>query len=73
MFKDLTSSAIVAASDLDRAKRFYGEILGLVLDADTDVLSYRTGATKLLVYRSDSAGTNRANAVVWGAAEGFDE
>ena len=27
----------------------------------------RTGGTRLVVYRSDAAGTNRANAVVWDA------
>ena len=28
-------------------------------------LVYRTGATKLVVYQSEYAGTNKANAVVW--------
>lgn len=73
MFKDLTSSAIVAVSDLDRARQFYGEKLGLPADGETDeVLSFRTGSTKLVVYRSGSAGTNQANAVAWGTTEGFD-
>jgi hypothetical protein len=29
------------------------------------VLVYKTGATNLVVYPSESAGTNKANAVVW--------
>lgn len=67
------SSAIVAVSDLDRAKRFYGETLGLeATDESKEVITFRTGATKLVVYKSAEAGTNRANAVVWDVGEDFD-
>jgi len=68
MLKDHDSSAIVAVSDLGRARAFYGGVLGLELageGAEDGVLIYRTGATRLGVYVSDFAGTNRANAVVW--------
>lgn len=67
MLKDKNSSAIVAAKDLDRAKTFYSDVLGLNL-ADTSnegMLGYRTGNTWLTVYQSDFAGTNQANAVSW--------
>ena len=61
------SSAIVAVSDIERARRFYSDVLGLELDRDEveGVLVYRTGATHLVVYPSEVAGTNEANAVVW--------
>jgi catechol 2,3-dioxygenase-like lactoylglutathione lyase family enzyme len=75
MLKDHDSSAIVAVRDLDRARLFYGNVLGLELaeeGPEEGVLVYRTGATKLVVYRSDFAGTNRANAVVWGVGEALD-
>lgn len=36
------------------------------------MLTYRTGATRLVVYRSDEAGYNRANAVVWGVGDEID-
>ena len=75
MLKDHDSSAILAVRDLDRARRFYGGTLGLELAGQGDedgVLVYRTGATRLVVYRSDHAGTNRANAAVWGAGGDFD-
>ncbi len=71
MLKDHDSSAIVAVSDLGRARDFYGNVLGLELDGEgteEGVLVYRTGATRLVVYASEYAGTNRANAVVWGVA-----
>ena len=68
MLNDHDSSAIVAVADLDRARAFYGDTLGLELADEGEeegVLVYRTGGTRLVVYESDHAGTNRANAVVW--------
>ena len=68
MLKDRSSSAIVAVSDLDRARTFYEDTLGLtrVQDGGEDgVLGFRTGDTHLTVYKSDFAGTNKANAVTW--------
>jgi catechol 2,3-dioxygenase-like lactoylglutathione lyase family enzyme len=75
MLKDHDSSAILAVADLDRARAFYGETLGLDLadeGGEEGVLVYRTGATRLVVYASDYAGTNRANAVVWGVGGDLD-
>lgn len=70
MLKDRNSSAIVAVSDLARARTFYEDTLGLTrIDApggeENGVLAFRTGETQLTVYVSDFAGTNKANAVTW--------
>ena len=68
MLKDKSSAAIVACSDVGAAKRFYTETLGLPLVEDHgDIFALQTGATRLNVYKSDFAGTNQANAVVWDA------
>lgn len=73
MLKDIDSSAILAVSDLARARMFYHDKLGLALEQDSDnVLSFRTGKTTLNVYVSDFAGTNKANAVVWGVGDQID-
>jgi catechol 2,3-dioxygenase-like lactoylglutathione lyase family enzyme len=75
MLKDHNSSAIVAVADLARARAFYGDLLGLDLADEgkaQGVLVYRTGATQLVVYRSDFAGGNRANAVVWSVGAELD-
>jgi catechol 2,3-dioxygenase-like lactoylglutathione lyase family enzyme len=71
MLKDKSSSPIVAVSAIDRARAFYQDILGLEIVDDSmgDVLVFRTGDTSLIVYRSDFAGTNKANAVVWGVGD----
>lgn len=75
MLKDHNSSAIVAVSDLARARDFYSGVLGLELveeGGEESVLTYRTGATRLVVYQSAHAGTNRANAAVWGVGGDID-
>ena len=75
MLKDHDSSAILAVSDLARARAFYGDTLGLELadeGSEEGVLVYRTGATRLVVYQSQYAGTNHANAAVWGVGDDLD-
>lgn len=70
MLKDNDSSAIVAVSDLDRARSFYRDTMGLELDSDSpQVVTFKTGRTSLVIYVSDFAGTNQANAVVWGVGD----
>lgn len=71
MLKARNSSAIVAVRDLDRAKAFYGDVLGLNLtpDSEGEVAVFQTGDTHLVVYVSEFAGTNRANAVVWAVGD----
>lgn len=68
MLRDRSSSAIVATRDIARARTFYEDTLGLTLiDSSTEngVLLFRTGDTQLIVYQSEFAGTNRANAVTF--------
>lgn len=73
MLRDKSSSAIVAVTDIDRARSFYATTLGLELEEDMgEVLTFRTGETFLVVYKSDMAGTNKANAVVWAVGDEID-
>lgn len=67
MLKDKTSSAIVAVSDLERARDFYTHTLGLEpRGGDMDgVLEYQTGNTSLVIYRSKGARAGTGNAVAW--------
>lgn len=75
MLKDKTSSAIVAVKDADRARSFYRDTLGLELlnEGMGGVMVFRTGATQLIVYPSEFAGTNQANAVVWDVGDEIDQ
>lgn len=67
MLANRNCSAIVAVHDIERARFFYQDTLGLPLveQGMDGVLSFRSGGTQLMVYRSQFAGTNQANAVTW--------
>lgn len=67
MLKDKTSNAIVAVSDLERARNFYTDMLGLEPRGGgvEGVLEYRTGNSSLAVYRSEGVRPGTGNAVAW--------
>jgi len=67
--------ATVAVKDLEAAKRFYEDKLGLEKgpDQSDQVSTYKTGGTRLVVYTSEFAGTNKATSVTWGVGGDFDE
>lgn len=70
MLSNSTAIATVAVRDLDRARPFYEEQLGLaLLDANSEVLTFKTGAGKLLVYRSEFGGTNKATSAMFEAGD----
>lgn len=73
MLKDFDAVAIIAVSDIDRARGFYADVLGLgsPREGPGGTLDFKAGGTRLLVYPSDFAGTNKANAVVFGV-EGIE-
>jgi catechol 2,3-dioxygenase-like lactoylglutathione lyase family enzyme len=59
--------ATVAVRDVPAAKKFYEGTLGLrQTDAqEQEAVTYQAGAAKLLVYRSQFAGSNKATAATW--------
>jgi len=59
--------ATVAVKDLTVARKFYEEVLGLELARATgsEALTFKTGRSELIVYRSQYAGSNKATAVNW--------
>lgn len=67
MLGNKEAMATVAVRDLNAAKRFYEGTLGLKLinAQDSEALTYQAGGSKLLVYRSQYAGSNRATAATW--------
>jgi len=67
--------ATVAVKDLETAKRFYEDKLGLKPAGaeQKGVITYKTGGSSLLVYTSQFAGTNEATSVTWGVGGDFDE
>jgi catechol 2,3-dioxygenase-like lactoylglutathione lyase family enzyme len=67
--------ATVAVKNLSAAKKFYEGVLGLKqIDAEgEEVVVYQTGSSRLNVYRSQFAGTNKATAVTWAVDDVEDE
>ena len=67
MLGDSNVIATIAVKDIARARKFYGDTLGLKpLDSpQREVLNYKAGKSKILVYKSMFAGTNRATAATW--------
>jgi predicted enzyme related to lactoylglutathione lyase len=68
MLGDKDAIATVAVKKLAPAKNFYEQTLGLTLDGpqqEPSVAQYRSGKSKLLVYESQYAGTNKATVVNW--------
>jgi len=68
MLSDKNAMATVPVKDMEAAKKFYGKTLGLKPDGmETEsVVTYRSGNSKLIVYRSEFAGTNQATTATWG-------
>jgi len=65
---------MIAVKDLAVAKRFYGETLGLAQDGpdNENVAAFRSGNTKVNLYRSDFSGTNKATTAMWAVGEQVD-
>ena len=67
--------ATVAVRDLQAAKKFYQGTLGLKLEDETgtEAHTYRSGASRLIVYRSEFAGTNKATALNFRVGDEIDK
>ena len=74
MLKDKTSNAIVAVGDLERARDFYTNTLGLEPgnESTEGVLEYQTGDSSLVVYRSEDVRPGTGNAVAWSGGDDVD-
>ena len=66
--------ATIAVKDLAKAKKFYGDTLGLKqLDEEMDeVATYQSGKSTIVVYESQFAGTNKATSATWGVGDELD-
>ena len=59
--------ATIAVSDMEAAKKFYGETLGLKADKEDPGggVFYKSGNGGVFVYQSVRAGTNKATYAAW--------
>jgi catechol 2,3-dioxygenase-like lactoylglutathione lyase family enzyme len=67
MLEQYDAATDLGVKDLNRAKQFYEGTLGLtpVRTQEDEAIIYKTGNSRILVYRSQYAGTNQATAMSW--------
>jgi catechol 2,3-dioxygenase-like lactoylglutathione lyase family enzyme len=76
MLGDKDAAATLAVKDIDTARNFYENTLGLTQiengSPDPTAVLYRSGSSAVLVYQSGYAGTNQATAASWAVGDEFD-
>lgn len=65
------ATPMIAVKDLDRARRFYEDTLGLRTEEEWggEGISMKSGSTTVNVYKSEFAGTNKATALNFDVAD----
>jgi catechol 2,3-dioxygenase-like lactoylglutathione lyase family enzyme len=77
MLGNKPAAATLPVGDLQAARSFYENVLGLTpvqeMGEDTaGAVLYRSGDSVLLVYQSEFAGTNQGTAATWAVGDDFD-
>jgi catechol 2,3-dioxygenase-like lactoylglutathione lyase family enzyme len=68
------ATPMIAVKDLDRARKFYEETLGLKADDEWgEGVTLKSGDTLINIYRSEFAGTNKATALTFDVDDIEDE
>jgi catechol 2,3-dioxygenase-like lactoylglutathione lyase family enzyme len=66
MLGDRDVTTLVSVKDLDQAAPFYETTLGLTkVGEEPGFVQFRSGASTLIVYESETAGTNKATTAAW--------
>lgn len=75
MLRDKNTSANIAVKDLEIAKSFYQDVLGLqLIDSGLpEVAIFGSGNSKIIVYKSQYAGTNKATSMTWTVGDNIEE
>ena len=76
MLSDKNAVANIAVKDLEMAKRFYQDILGLQLivsNTPPEVIVFKSGNSMIIVYKSQYAGTNKATSMTWTVGDNIEE
>ena len=67
MLGKANATPMIAVKDIDRARKFYADTLGLETKDEMggEVLTVKSGDTAISVYRSEFAGTNQATTLTF--------
>ena len=71
MLADSDAMATIAVKDLETARKFYEEKIGLKRTSgdQKSVLNFKSGRSTITVYVSQFAGTNKATSATWVVAD----
>jgi catechol 2,3-dioxygenase-like lactoylglutathione lyase family enzyme len=71
MLADREVTTTLPVKDIEQARTFYEDVLGLtpIDDSEPSVVTYSTGKSHVLVYQSSFAGSNKATAATWGVGD----
>ena len=74
MLADKSAMATIPVKDLAAAKKFYEGTLKFkkLEEEGEEAVTYQTGKSEVVVYRSDFAGTNRATAATWDVGDDIE-
>jgi catechol 2,3-dioxygenase-like lactoylglutathione lyase family enzyme len=75
MLSDKDAAANIAVKNLETARKFYEDTLGLtqVGAEGQELIVFKSGNSTINVYQSQYAGTNQATAVTWVVGEDVEE
>src|SRR6476660_8128579 len=75
MLGEKSAAAVLAVKDMDAAKKFYEETIGMerVPGDDPGGQLYKTGESMVYLYPSQYAGTNQATALTWAVGDKFGD
>jgi catechol 2,3-dioxygenase-like lactoylglutathione lyase family enzyme len=71
MLNEANAVANIAVENLETARKFYHDTLGLkqVHTEGEEVIVFKSGSSTINVYRSQYAGSNKATAVTWAVGD----
>ncbi|MBF8176925.1 VOC family protein [Herminiimonas contaminans] len=74
MLKSKEAITMIAVKDIQVAAEFYESTLGLQKESveGGEVITYRSGSTKINIYRSQYAGSNKATTLMWDVGDEID-
>jgi catechol 2,3-dioxygenase-like lactoylglutathione lyase family enzyme len=67
MLRDKDATATIAVKDIERAQKFYRDVVGLtpLPTSEPGAVPFKSGSSSVLVYESEFAGTNKATSATW--------
>ncbi|PZG01885.1 VOC family protein [Micromonospora deserti] len=70
MLTDAPAQAAIPASDIERAKRFYRDTLGLTISRESgDAVHFESGGTQFFIYPTSNAGQAPHTLAAWIVAD----